>query len=109
MCRNAWRHGQKRDGSVRILAAPGGTPNTTVIEVADDGPGIPEELRSRVFEPFFTTVGGGTGLGLYISREMCEANGAALEFLEADRGACFRITCRRDHVKAQRASDAIPL
>jgi two-component system sensor histidine kinase PilS (NtrC family) len=109
LCRNAWRHGQKRDGSVKILAAPGSTPNTTVIDVADDGPGIPEELRSRVFEPFFTTVGGGTGLGLYISREMCEANGAALEFLEADRGACFRITCRKDHVKAQRASDAIPL
>jgi len=109
LCRNAWRHSEKKDGSVRILAAPGYTPNTSVIEVADDGPGVPEELRSRVFEPFFTTVGGGTGLGLYISREMCDANGAVLEFLESGRGACFRVTCRRDHVKAQRASDAIPI
>ena len=109
ICRNAWRHSKKRDGSVRILAAPGDTPNTTVIDIEDDGPGIPADLRSRVFEPFFTTVGGGTGLGLYISREMCEANGAALDLVETDQGARFRITCRSHHVKAQRASDAIPL
>jgi len=109
ICRNAWRHSEKRDGSVRILAAPGDTPNTTVIEIEDDGTGIPADLRSRVFEPFFTTVGGGTGLGLYISREMCDANGAALDLVETDRGARFRITCRSHHVKAQRASDAIPL
>ncbi|HSD60432.1 MAG TPA: ATP-binding protein [Burkholderiales bacterium] len=107
LCRNAWRHGRKREGSVKLRAVPGATPNTTLIEVQDDGPGIPAALRSQVFEPFFTTVTSGTGLGLYIAREICDANGATLDCLDTETGAHFRITCRRDHVKAQRASDAI--
>lgn len=107
LCRNAWRHCSKADASVRLRVASGATANTSVIEVADDGPGIPESLRSQVFEPFFTTVASGTGLGLYIAREMCEANGATLDCLDSPGGGHFRITCRRDHVKAQRASDAI--
>jgi len=49
------------------------------LDVRDDGPGIPEPLRAQVFEPFFTTHSKGTGLGLYISRELAEANGAVLE------------------------------
>jgi two-component system sensor histidine kinase PilS (NtrC family) len=107
LCRNAWRHCGKGDASVRLRVAAGTTANTSVIEVVDDGPGIPEALRAQVFEPFFTTVASGTGLGLYIAREMCESNGATLDCLESSGGAHFRITCRRDHVKAQRASDAI--
>jgi two-component system, NtrC family, sensor histidine kinase PilS len=107
VCRNAWRHSGKQDGSIRLRVSAGATPNTTVIDVIDDGPGIPEGLRAQVFEPFFTTVSSGTGLGLYISREMCDANGATLDCIETASGAHFRITCRRDHVKAQRASDAL--
>jgi two-component system, NtrC family, sensor histidine kinase PilS len=107
LCRNAWRHCRKLDGSMRLRASDGGTPNSTAIEVIDDGQGIPDALRIQVFEPFFTTVSSGTGLGLYISREMCEANGATLDCVETVSGAHFRITCRRDHVKAQRASDTL--
>jgi two-component system sensor histidine kinase PilS (NtrC family) len=107
LCRNAWRHCSKREASVRLRAAAGATSNSSIIEVMDDGPGIPDPLRNQVFEPFFTTVASGTGLGLYIAREMCEANGATLDCLGGGGGAHFRITCRRDHVKAQRASDAI--
>lgn len=107
LCRNAWRHCRKLDGSVRLRASDGATPNSTVIDVIDDGQGIPDALRIQVFEPFFTTVSSGTGLGLYISREMCEANGATLDCIETASGAQFRITCRRDHVKAQRASDTL--
>ena len=107
LCRNAWRHSSRRDSSVRLRVAAGATQNSSIIEVMDDGPGIPESLRSQVFEPFFTTVASGTGLGLYIAREMCEANGATLDCLDSAGGARFRITCRREHVKAQRASDAI--
>ena len=61
------------------------------MEVIDDGPGISEALRAQIFEPFFTTRAGGTGLGLYIARELCEANGASLELEEANPGAHFRI------------------
>jgi len=49
------------------------------LHVIDDGPGVPAELRGQVFEPFFTTRASGTGLGLFIARELCAANGASLD------------------------------
>ena len=61
------------------------------LHVIDDGAGISEALRAQVFEPFFTTRAGGTGLGLYIARELCEANGASLELRDNDPGAHFCI------------------
>jgi two-component system sensor histidine kinase PilS (NtrC family) len=63
------------------------------LEVSDDGSGVPGDEVQKIFEPFFTTEEGGTGLGLYIARELCEANGAMIEYKRAiDGGACFRIT-----------------
>ncbi len=63
------------------------------LEIQDDGPGIALEDQPRVFEPFFTTENKGTGLGLYISRELCESNQARLDFTPRDKGgSCFRIT-----------------
>jgi signal transduction histidine kinase len=63
--------------------------------VADDGPGIPRELRARIFEPFFTTkdVGKGSGLGLAICRQLImENHGGTLELdTSVARGACFRV------------------
>ena len=85
----------------------GVTPNQVCLDVIDDGPGIDPKLRAQLFEPFFTTAPTGTGLGLFIAREICDANGATLDCLDSDGGAHFRVVCRRDHVKAQRASDAI--
>jgi two-component system sensor histidine kinase PilS (NtrC family) len=49
---------------------------------------------SKLFEPFFTTENQGTGLGLYISRELCEANSASLDYLPGGPGGHFRINCR---------------
>ena len=62
-----------------------------VVEVSDNGSGIPSEMAGRVFEPFFTTkvVGQGTGLGLSISLGIAEAHGGALTLSAADRGASF--------------------
>lgn len=62
------------------------------IDVIDHGPGIPEEAVEHLFEPFFTTNQKGTGLGLYIARELCESNQAALSlFRNTSKGCCFRI------------------
>ena len=63
-----------------------------VIEVLDRGPGIPESVASQLFRPFFTTSGHGTGLGLYIARELCRANQATLDYVPLPGGGgCFRI------------------
>lgn len=63
--------------------------------VADDGPGICEEDRAKLFEPFFTSDPKGTGLGLYTARELAEANGASLNFAESAKGAEFHLVARR--------------
>jgi hemoglobin-like flavoprotein len=75
------------------------------IEVADNGPGVPEQIRARVFDPFFTTkpIGAGTGIGLGVSRGIVEAHGGSLALAPSrNRGACFvvRLPLRQDLVPA---------
>lgn len=94
LCRNAWRHCQQQNASIRLRVAPAAYPDMVYLDVVDDGPGVDRELQPQLFEPFFTTSSGGAGLGLYIAREICEANGAALEYVERARGAQFRVSCR---------------
>ena len=87
---NALRHSRRQAGSVMVeLVSP--EPGRFELHVRDDGEGVEAELREQVFEPFFTTHSRGTGLGLYIARELCEANGARLELLDNSPGAHFRI------------------
>ncbi len=91
LCRNAVRYCQKRAGSVQLHAWRQDD-GQTVLEICNDGPAVAAEAIQQLFEPFFTTSVGGTGLGLYIARELCEANGAVLEYRQrAQGGACFRI------------------
>lgn len=89
---NALRHASAADGAVRLMARAAVTANRVELYIIDDGPGVDEAKHNQVFEPFFTTHGAGTGLGLYIARELCEASGARLELLEVTPGAHFRIT-----------------
>jgi two-component system, NtrC family, sensor histidine kinase PilS len=66
------------------------------LDIIDNGPGIPLEKRSQIFEPFFTTHKQGSGLGLYLARQLCDANQAPLEYVQVpNSGACFRILLRR--------------
>ncbi|MGZ5650290.1 MAG: sensor histidine kinase [Usitatibacter sp.] len=92
--RNAWRHGRRQPGSIRIVVSPAPAPGKLTIDVQDDGPGVPRETQAHLFEPFFTTDAQGTGLGLYIARELCEGNGARIEYVENPAGGQFRITLK---------------
>ena len=92
LLRNALRHCRRRSGSVLVFATD--AEGQIELHVIDDGPGIDDTQRTQVFEPFFTTQHQGTGLGLYIARELCEANGARLDLLENNPGAHFRIVAR---------------
>lgn len=96
LCRNGWRHGRQWSGSLRVSLSIS-TASRLELEVADDGPGISPEVRAHLFEPFFTTEAGGTGLGLYICRELCEANGVGLDYVESSHGARFVIYLKRQY------------
>lgn len=91
---NALRHCQSEPGSVVIQAMLGTSPGRIELHIIDDGGGVSDSQRAKIFEPFFTTHGKGTGLGLYIARELAGANDAELELLDNGPGAHFRLNCR---------------
>jgi PAS domain S-box-containing protein len=82
------------DRALTLRTVLGEAPDTVILEVADNGPGIPDEARRRVFEPFYTTKaqGQGTGVGLSFSQGLAEAHGGRLDLVPTPRGACFRLT-----------------
>ena len=94
LCRNALRHCRGQPGSVHIAAQRVRGSHAVKLDVIDDGLGVPTPVRSGLFEPFVTAALGGNGLGLYIARELCAANGATLEYVESSAGAQFTMTCR---------------
>lgn len=89
---NAFAHGGE---GCRVTLSCGEHPQTRLpwITVRDDGPGVPDDARSRLFEPFFTTSDSGNGLGLYVCRQLCQGNQATLDYEDGQPGACFVITC----------------
>jgi two-component system sensor histidine kinase PilS (NtrC family) len=86
LCRNALRYSQRGTGSIRLQLRTGGAGFGVELSVSDDGPGVPEAIRPHLFEPFFTTAASGTGLGLYIAREICDANNASLDYVDRQGG-----------------------
>ena len=89
LLRNAARHATGGPGGVRIVVDA--LPNQVELNVIDDGQGVSKANQGQLFEPFFTTYSAGTGLGLYLARELCAANGAVLEYVDGGPGAHFRI------------------
>lgn len=94
LCDNAIRYSDKAGHGhwVRISGSrhePNGSP---VIDVCDAGPGVAADRAEQIFEPFYTTESSGTGLGLFICKEICEANLARIFHTRSHDGlSCFRI------------------
>ena len=94
LCDNAVKYASAAAGAIAVeltsgVLEPSARP---YLEVADRGPGIEPDQVEEVFEPFYTGQPGGTGLGLYISRELAERNGAVLRYQpRAGGGSAFRI------------------
>jgi two-component system sensor histidine kinase PilS (NtrC family) len=67
--------------------------DTPRMDIVDDGPGIDETLVPKIFEPFYTTSSHGTGLGLYLCRELCETNQTRISYLRTkDNKSCFQLS-----------------
>jgi two-component system sensor histidine kinase PilS (NtrC family) len=93
---NGLRYSQRKTGKGTLTVTGGREVRDgrlqPFLHVIDDGPGVSEDAEAHLFEPFHTTEQTGTGLGLYISRELCEANQSQLVFNRTSEGkSCFSI------------------
>ena len=93
LCDNAVKYASETGGILVELNAGGATgAGRPYLEVRDHGHGVEPAAAEKIFEPFYTDRAGGTGLGLYISRELCELNRATLIYMDRPGGgAIFRI------------------
>jgi len=90
LCQNAFDHAG--EGTAVRLQVRRGDKAVVWLDVVDNGPGIDAETAEQMFEPFYTTASSGTGLGLYIVRELCEINQARLSYHPLpEGGSSFRI------------------
>ena len=97
LCENAVKYGAGEAGHDTIELRIGRLPSTArpFLEVADRGAGIAVQHRERIFEPFFTGNGRGTGLGLFLARELAQTNGATLLYEpRTSGGSLFRLVFR---------------
>ena len=94
LCDNGLRYGEARTGRARIMLVAGvdAKLQRPFINIIDEGLGISEEGLKHIFEPFFTTENTGSGLGLFICKELCEANHAFISYRRTpDGSSCFHI------------------
>jgi two-component system sensor histidine kinase PilS (NtrC family) len=94
LCDNAVKYASAAAGAIAVELSCGRLEGSgrPYLDVADRGPGIDPERVEQVFEPFYTGQRGGTGLGLFISRELCESNGASLRYFpRPGGGSIFRL------------------
>ena len=101
LCTNAIKYANPNNSSpiVTIVAHTNTTTNTHYLDIIDKGPGISRSEQEKLFEPFYTTSNTGTGLGLYISRELCLSSGGDLSYITSPQGgSCFRIRFAKQQV-----------
>jgi len=95
LCQNALRHAGEGNYPRVELHAGVTITGRPYLDVIDHGPGVSPENIGNIFEPFFTTDSKGTGLGLYIARELAESNLAQLRYQPRDGMSCFRLSFRQ--------------
>jgi two-component system sensor histidine kinase PilS (NtrC family) len=109
---NALRHASGQPGSVFLRLTPQGEAAVR-LSVLSDGPPIAPEVERRLFEPFSSTRSRGTGLGLYICRELCERHGASIEYLPLPAAEQLRneftVRMRRVPLSGAASALAVPL
>jgi two-component system sensor histidine kinase PilS (NtrC family) len=93
LCNNAREHTNDATGlRISLIGGEVSEFGYPVFDVIDNGPGIPAKVAKKIFEPFYTTRNSGTGLGLYMAKELCEANQIRLEYIPGPTGgSCFRL------------------
>ena len=108
---NALRHSTRGSGAVRLRVCRGSLEGRVELHMMDDGPGISPAVREQIFEPFFTTHHTGTGLGLFIARELAAANGATLDLAGASSslGGHFILAGRNDWCQLPEMNDALSM
>ncbi len=92
---NALRHSAMATGreNARIVVSLDFNSHQCLIDIIDSGSGVAPADQSKLFEPFFTTVAAGSGMGLYLCKELCEINNADLSYRPTNSGeSCFRIS-----------------
>jgi len=96
---NAIKHFDRSKNELRLILSAGIDQGTGYgyMEITDNGPGIPRDSVEKIFDPFFTTRNDGTGLGLYIARELCEMNNIRLAYLPSPMGgSCFKLKFHKE-------------
>jgi two-component system sensor histidine kinase PilS (NtrC family) len=96
LCDNAMQHGKNAKGKVNISIVYEQYMNIKRIHVCDDGSGISPENRATIFDPFFSTLRTGNGMGLYIAKDLCEVNQAQLTLEESKSGSHFLLTLKQN-------------
>jgi len=94
LCANAISHSKRplNEVNIQVFSGHDDTYDQTYLDVIDNGPGIPKETVQQIFDPFYTTNSQGTGLGLYITKEIIESNRGRIRYIQkANTGSCFRV------------------
>jgi two-component system sensor histidine kinase PilS (NtrC family) len=89
---NAWQFSDPEQAEPRVRIRLSQRDDEVIIDVSDNGPGVSEKVQAHLFEPFYSDRQGGTGLGLYLAKALCQANGARLSYLsDYQERCCFRM------------------
>ena len=96
LLRNAMEATQGMGSAARIRVTLRHDAGNALLEVADNGPGVPPDLRARLFTPFTTTRADGTGLGLALSQRLVERAGGEIVLADSREGASFRVSLPLD-------------